>query len=111
MSVRESSGQTIYDGRVGHPPILSHGLINVALKTLEVFCLIWAGYNGSRGSGQFTLAQSLMLPLLAVMPYRQITGARREYKWGGYERLGWDMFDVVGGVLMGAVVKIGRAHV
>ena len=111
MNVRESNGQPGFDERAGHPPILSHGLISATLKTLEVLCLLWAGYNGSRGSGQFTLAQSLLLPILAVLPYRQITGARREYQWGGYERLGWDMLDVVGGVLMGALVILAYSWV
>jgi len=89
---------------VDHPPILSYGLISGVLRSVEVLCLILAGYNGSRGSGQFTIAQSLLLPMLAVLPYRQITGERREYHWGGYERVGWDVLDVLGGVLTGAVI-------
>jgi hypothetical protein len=104
MSERELSDMTGSVEGVDHPPILSHGLINTILKSLEVLCLLLAGYNGSRGSGQFTVAQSLLLPMLAVLPYRQITGARREYQWGGYERLGWDMLDVLGGVLTGGVI-------
>lgn len=104
MSDQKLSDTTGSVEGVDHPPILSHQLINTALKTLEVLCLLLAGYNGSHGSGQFTMAQSLLLPMLAVLPYRQITGARREYQWGGYERLGWDMLDVLGGVLTGGVI-------
>jgi putative colanic acid biosynthesis UDP-glucose lipid carrier transferase len=104
MTEKEAIDGLPSDAGGHHPPILSHGLINTALRTIEIASLVWAGYNASRGTGQFTLAQSLLLPMLAVLPYRRITGARREYQWGGYERLGWDMLDVVGGVVIGALV-------
>ena len=92
------------DDQARHPPILARSLISTALEVLEVLCLLFAAHVGSRGSGQFTLTQALLLAALAILPYRQMSGARREYQWGGYDRITRDIFDILGGVLVGGAV-------
>jgi len=87
-----------------HPQILSYTFLSALTQVVEVLCLVAAGLAASRGSGELTVTQSLMLPVLAILPYRQVGWLRREIYWSAYDRLWREVVDVVGGVVSGALV-------
>jgi len=88
---------------------ISHGLINQGVKLADVLCLALAGIFGvtateSSTHVQITLAQSLLLSLLAIFPYRMIGGNRRIYRWDQSNRIQWEAFDILLGLVAGGTV-------
>ncbi|MDQ6677016.1 MAG: sugar transferase [Acidobacteriota bacterium] len=51
-----------------------------------------------------TLAQSLLMSLLAVFPYRMISGNRRIYRWDRYNSMRWELVDILMGLGAGSTV-------
>jgi putative colanic acid biosynthesis UDP-glucose lipid carrier transferase len=81
---------------------ISHGLINACVKTGDAICLALAALVASAATTPITLAQSLLMSLLAIYPYRMVSGNRRVYRWDRYHSLGWEILDILVGLTAGA---------
>ena len=81
--------------------LVSHGLINGCLKVGDVVSLVVAGLAASHIAPGLTLAQSLLLSLVALLPFRLISGNRRPYRWDRYGLLLWEAVDVAVGLAAG----------
>jgi len=86
------------------PSIISHGLINWCVKTGDALALCLAGVVASIGDAPVTLAQSVLMSVLAIYPYRMVSGNRRVYRWDRYHSLRWEIIDILGGLIAGAVI-------
>ena len=81
--------------------LVSHGLINGCLKVGDVASLVLAGLVASHIAPGLTLPQSLLLSLVALLPFRLISGNRRAYRWDRYAWLLWEAVDVAVGLAAG----------
>jgi len=86
------------------PSIISHGLINWCVKTGDALSLCLAGVVASLGDAPVTPAQSVLMSILAIYPYRMISGNRRVYRWDRYHSLRWELVDILGGLAAGAAI-------
>ncbi len=84
--------------------IISHSLIDHCVKACDVICLAMAGLAGATADTQITLAQSMLMSLLAVFPYRMISGNRKVYRWDRHNSLRWELADILMGLIAGSVV-------
>lgn len=98
-------------------PFMSHGLINWCLKIGDVFYLALAGLLAHLVDPSITLAQSLLLSLMAVLPFRLVSGNRRVYRWDRYRSFAWELADAAVGLAAAAlsihvfvVVMVGGAN-
>jgi Undecaprenyl-phosphate glucose phosphotransferase len=78
--------------------IITHRLIDQCVKACDVLCLGLAGLVGGAAHAEMTLAQSLLMSLLAIFPYRMIGGNRRVYRWDRHHSLRWELIDILLGV-------------
>ena len=86
--------------------LVSHGLINGCLKVGDVVSLVVAGLAASHIAPGLTLAQSLLLSLVALLPFRLISGNRRPYRWDRYGLLLWEAVDVAVGLAAGLAAAL-----
>ena len=91
--------------------VISHALINQCVRLCDVLCLALAGIlsclalSGIAASGtRITIAQSLLLSALAILPYRMVGGNRRVYRWDRYHSLRWEAVDISMGLIAGSAV-------
>ena len=84
--------------------IITHGLIDQCVKACDVLCLAMAGLLAGFSHTQMTVAQSLLMSLVAIFPYRLIGGNRRVYRWDRYNSLRWEFVDIVIGLAVGSGV-------
>ncbi len=85
------------------PSLVSHGLLNRCLKLGDVVSLALAGIVACQVDLGMTASQSLLLSLMALVPYRMISGNRRIYRWDRYTSLLWDAADVAVGLAGGTL--------
>ncbi len=88
----------------GRPSLYSHGLLNTCLKFGDIACLGLAGAVAAAVAPGLTLGQSLLLSLMALVPYRLFSGNRRVYRWDRYTSILWDAADVAIGLAVGTAV-------
>lgn len=84
--------------------IVTHALIAQCVKACDIVCLCLAGLAGGFAHTHVTLAQSLLMSLLAIFPYRMISGNRRVYRWDRYQSLRWELVDILVGLATGGAV-------
>jgi Undecaprenyl-phosphate glucose phosphotransferase len=84
--------------------IISHGLINQAVKLCDVICLSFAGLISGLARTPTTLTQSLLLSMLAIFLYRAVGGNRRVYRWDRYHSLRWETADILTGLAISSAV-------
>ena len=98
-------GYKFFDGgESGVRSTISHGLINQCVKLGDIICIMLAGYIAGKLYTPITMMQSLLISLLAIYPYRMISGNRRVYRWDCYQLLRWEVLDLLVGLCSAAVV-------
>ena len=86
------------------PSIITHRLIDQCVKACDVLCLLFAGFAAGLALTPMTLTQSLLMSVLAIFPYRLISGNKRVYRWDRFHSLRWEAADILLGVAMAVVV-------
>ncbi|WP_445679607.1 exopolysaccharide biosynthesis polyprenyl glycosylphosphotransferase [Radicibacter daui] len=84
--------------------LLSHGLINNAVKLGDILCLCAAGIVASTAPTSVTLLQSLLISLVALYPFRTVSGNRRVYRWDHYQSLARELADLLIGLVAASLV-------
>ena len=84
--------------------IISHSFINQCVKAADVVCLCLAGLAGYMAQTEMNLAQSLLMSVLAIFPYRMMGANRKVYRWDRYNSIRWETLDVLTGLAAGSAV-------